>query len=80
MSKNQSAPINLKLGMSKFLTTPDTMEMLFLCENYVIRLGPCPKVTPAALDVQKSKCSDQLEIWYGYVFYHARHDEDVVFV
>ena len=63
MSKNQSARINLKFVMGKFLTTPDTMVMLFLCENNVIR--PRPKVTPAALNVQKSKCSDQLEIWYG---------------
>ena len=53
MSKNQSAPINLKFGMGKFFTTPDTMVMLFLCENDVIRLGPRPKVTSAALDVQE---------------------------
>ena len=52
-----------------FLLTPSDFQDL---DDVIMITSPLKKV-------KNSKCSDQAEIWFEYVFDHARHDGDAYF-
>ena len=59
-SKIQSAPIELKIGTGMFSNTPDTMVMLILRENDVIKVLMTSSSKGSSLKkVKNSKCSNR---------------------
>ena len=66
-SKIQSTPIGLKFGRGMFLTMPDTMVMLILRENDVIKtlMTSSSKGSPLK-KIKNFKCSNQF--FFNFIF------------